>query len=234
MKSILLTTLLFLPFLQGNSFTTDPVLNEYQKDVIAYFKEIALGFEYGSASGITRKWRTPMKIFIGGEATAPVLEELDLVISELNELVSDGFRIEIVNNREESNFYIFFGSRNDFVSMYPADTETVKGSSGIFRIFWTRYNYISKGYAFIHTGTSEKEQRHAVREELTQSLGLGKDSLLYPESIFQSKWTLPTEFSAIDREIIRCLYHPRMKVGMMGEDVDMILTDIFLHQNSAF
>ena len=33
-----------------------PKLDEYDLEVISYFKEIALGFEFGSASKITRKW----------------------------------------------------------------------------------------------------------------------------------------------------------------------------------
>jgi|TARA_B110000263_G_scaffold148027_1_gene128406 hypothetical protein len=40
-------------------------LNEYDLEVISYFKEITLGFENGEASEITRKWDSTMKIFIG-------------------------------------------------------------------------------------------------------------------------------------------------------------------------
>ena len=42
-------------------------LTQYQKDVIVYFKEIALGFEFGTASAITRKWKSPLNIFVGGK-----------------------------------------------------------------------------------------------------------------------------------------------------------------------
>jgi hypothetical protein len=149
-------------------------------------------------------------------------------VRELNDLATDGFQIYIVASKEESNFQLFFGTKGEFTSEYPADAETVKNSSGIFRIFWNKSNYITRGYAFIHNETSEREQRHAIREELTQALGLGKDSPLYPESIFQSRWTLPTEFLPIDREIIRCLYHPGMKVGLGQDDVEHALTQILL------
>ena len=43
-------------------------LNEYDLEVISYFKEIALGFEHGEVSEITRKWNSTMKIFIGGNS----------------------------------------------------------------------------------------------------------------------------------------------------------------------
>jgi hypothetical protein len=213
--------------------STDPILTAHQRDVISYFKEIALGFEYGSASGITRKWKTPMTIFVQGSPSPSLELELDRVIMELNSLFSDGFTISRTDHKDSSNFVMFFGSRTEFVSKYPADSETVKTSSGIFRIFWNKTNFISRGYAFIHTAVSEQEQRHAIREELTQALGLGKDSPMYAESIFQAKWTIPTEYCEIDREVIRCLYHPLMKVGLTGEAVEQVLTEIFQSQRST-
>jgi hypothetical protein len=41
-------------------------LTAYELNVIAYFKEIALRFEFGGASQITRKWSDPMRIFVTG------------------------------------------------------------------------------------------------------------------------------------------------------------------------
>ena len=53
------------------------------------------------------------------------------------------------------------------------------------------------------------EQKHLLREELTQSLGLGKDSFKYPNSIFQSSWTQTLNYLKIDKDVIRLLYHPK-------------------------
>jgi hypothetical protein len=233
MNKLILTFLALLICANARSHGTDPVLNEHQKEIIHYFKEIALGFEYGSASGITRKWNARMKIFVDGNPSQPVFDELQRVIGELNTLITDGFQIDIVSKKEESNFHMFFGSKDDFVKMYPADAPTVNNSSGIFRIFWNRNNFITRGYIFIHDQTSEKEQKHAVREELTQSLGLGKDSPLYPQSIFQSAWTLPTEFLPIDKEMIRYLYHPVMRVGLQAPEVERLLTDLLIAEISS-
>ena len=44
-------------------------LTAYDESVIEYFNEIALGFEFGSASEVTRKWKNDMKIFVGGTKT---------------------------------------------------------------------------------------------------------------------------------------------------------------------
>jgi hypothetical protein len=70
------------------------------------------------------------------------------------------------------------------------------------------------------------EQKHLLREEFTQSLGLAKDSPLYMESIFQSAWTTTTEYAAIDKDLIRLLYHPDMGVGLNQAQVEEVLKEI--------
>ena len=57
-----------------------PKLDEYDLEVISYFKEIALGFEFGSSSKITRKWCSDLKVFIGGETNSLLLDELNKIM----------------------------------------------------------------------------------------------------------------------------------------------------------
>jgi hypothetical protein len=45
-----------------------------------------------------------------------------------------------------------------------------------------------------------------LREELTQSLGLGNDSNKYPDSIFYQDWSTVTSYSKLDIEIIKQHY----------------------------
>ena len=72
MKSVSLkSTLLFSIVIYMSLFSckkddTSP-LSEYQIETISYFKEIALGFEFGNASNITRKWSSELKIFVKGK-----------------------------------------------------------------------------------------------------------------------------------------------------------------------
>ena len=73
-------------------------------------------------------------------------------------------------------------------------------------------------------------QKHLLREELTQSLGMAKDSFLYQASIFQQAWTTTEEYAEIDRDVIRLLYHPEMQVGLSESKVDSALRDILLSE----
>ncbi|WP_162628067.1 DUF2927 domain-containing protein [Arcticibacterium luteifluviistationis] len=66
---------------------------------------------------------------------------------------------------------------------------------------------------------------------MTQSLGLGKDSDLYLESLFQQSWTLTTNYALIDKELIRLLYHPEITSGLDSKEVTETLTNILLEEN---
>ena len=74
------------------------------------------------------------------------------------------------------------------------------------------------------------EQRHLLREELTQSLGLAKDSFKYPNSIFQSSWTQTLNYMEIDKDVIRLLYHPNMSTGLNALAVEDVLSNILLSE----
>ena len=75
-----------------------------------------------------------------------------------------------------------------------------------------------------------EEERHLLREELTQALGLARDSDLYANSIFQSRWTTTTEYAGIDEDVIRLLYHPQMQAGLDETETEEILTQIILSE----
>lgn len=211
----------------GNDPRPGSRLTEYQRNVIHYFNEIALGFEFGTASGITRKWKSDVKIFVDGNPSHQVRMELHRVVDELNELILDDIQIRIVDQKEQANLHAYVGTSAEFAKLYPIDKLQAQKNSGFYRIFWNKENTITRGYFFVNTGhTGEKEQRHVIREELTQTLGLGKDSRLYADSIFQSEYTTVTEYAEIDREIIRMLYHPAMKTGLSSDKAQLLLEEL--------
>lgn len=79
-------------------------------------------------------------------------------------------------------------------------------------------NNIFQANLFINTSKSIERQKGAILEEITQSIGLGNDSYLYPTSIFYEpkidEQVFITKNNSFDRKIIKLLYHPRLKVGM--------------------
>jgi hypothetical protein len=207
-----------------------PGLTAYNESVVDYFKEVALGFEFGNESKITRRWEGNMKLFIGGKPTPVLIAETNRIVGEINDLANNEFNVEVVSDSLQSNFYIFFGSGNSYAAIFPAQSSFVASNWGLFSVSYPSSGVLFKGHMYVDINRANLiEQKHLLREELTQSLGLARDSDLYPESIFQQSFsTKTTEYAPIDKDLIRLLYHPKMKVGLDRDQVDKLLRDILL------
>lgn len=190
-------------------------LTAYEHEVINYFQDVALGFEFGTAPQVTRKWRTELKIFVGGHPNATLLNELQGIVSEINVLATDGFKISVTTDTLASNCYLLFDSGTAFASVYKPASSTVGSNFGLFYVFFDNENYIYRSLIYVDIyRANATEQLHLLREELTQSLGLARDSPRYLDSIFQTSWTSTTSYSQIDKDLIRILYHPDMHTGL--------------------
>lgn len=207
----------------------DEFADTYRQDVISYFQHVALGFEIGNAPKVTRKWNTDMKLFVGGKPDQTLRSELDRVIAEINTLAAaDGFNITLVTDTLQSNAYVFFGTQADFVEMFPGASEDAANNFGLFYVKFNDSDHIYNTVIFIDLVrvTEVDVRKHLLREELTQSLGLARDSYQYPASIFQQSWTKVTEYAPIDRDLIRLLYNPSMATGLDKEHVEPVLNQL--------
>ena len=203
------------------------VLDAYELSIVSYFKDIALGFEFGNSTEVTRKWTTNLNVFIGGETSAELLTEFNRIQNELNELITEDFIINRVEDSSQSYYYIFFGSGQKYAEIYPSQSGLVSTNWGLFSVFWDAQDQFTTGYMYVDINKANTlEQKHLLREEFTQSLGLAKDSGLYDDSIFQSEWTSTTEYSTIDRDLIRLLYHPTMISGLNAAQSETVLRAI--------
>ena len=155
------------------------------------------------------------------------MSELELVKNEINDLTTTEFKLNIVNDSLSSNYYIFFGNRTETLKVFPGWSDLTLSNWGLFYIFWNNLNQINSGYMYVDTQRPDiLGQKHLLREELTQSLGLARDSYLYDDSIFQQSWTTVTQYSQMDKDIIRLLYHPEMEVGLDKTQVEDLLVQI--------
>ncbi|MFT6941609.1 MAG: hypothetical protein ACJASN_003110 [Cyclobacteriaceae bacterium] len=209
-------------------------LSELKQDVVQYFTEVALGSENGNSSEIVRKWGTAMRIFVGGEDADPeLLAVLEETITIINGLSTDGFEIDIVTDSIAANTYLYFGIRERYLDQFPNHEASLCGNLALFYIWW-QSDRIFQAQIFINVETKTfTQQRSLILEEVTQSLGLGKDSLLYKESIFYETSVdgrFAQDFADIDLELIRLLYNPRMRVGLDRNEVVALLSIILLEE----
>lgn len=207
--------------------------DEYKLEIISYFKDVALGFENGRSSNVTRKWDSPMKVFIDGDPSQRVYDQIERTLNNINELATDGFSAEIINDINSSNCYFFFGTRSDFIEKFPDALGQIGSNYAIFNVWWND-NVINRARIFIDINRPTLTQQESlVLEEITQSLGFGRDSPKYPSSIFYETLTdggFATAYSNIDKELVRLLYHPEMIVGLDRLQVDTLLRDIQINE----
>ncbi|NEQ99820.1 MAG: DUF2927 domain-containing protein [Cyanothece sp. SIO2G6] len=196
--------------------------NSYTAEEISYFTEIALGSEFGNASERVRKWDNDIRIRVHGNPTSADRQTLAGIVNELDSLLnqdtSDGINIEIVESRaaDRANVDIYFVPHGEFPRYEP---NYQPGNLGFAYVNWNN-NRIYRARILITTESiTQTERSHLIREELTQSLGLLRDSYRYNDSIFYQGWTRTNSFSALDRSVIQMLYNQAVTPGMNSYQV---------------
>ena len=193
-------------------------LNSYsqsKREVYDYYEEIT---HYTECCGRKKpcKFEKDVKIYVDGVKKPYLITELNKIVGELNDLI-ESINISIVNDSSESNVYLFFGNADDFAdNLNDSDRwkkhirKRAKKCNGLF-VITTNYNkdYIKHSEVFIdlEAGNSINKEKHTLREEITQCLGLTNDSYKYDDSIFDQLNNEVTKYSKIDKKIIKLFYN---------------------------
>ncbi|MEO0408682.1 MAG: DUF2927 domain-containing protein [Cyanobacteria bacterium P01_A01_bin.135] len=202
----------------------------YTAEEIDYFKEIALGSEFGNASPRIRKWRGPVNIRVHGTPTRADEAALAQIVQDLNRLLGQSTRDQVsvnvlaANDTRQANVDMYFVPHSEF-SRYEPNYRA--GNLGFAYVNW-RNNEIYKARILV-TSTNDitpTERAHLIREELTQSLGLLRDSMRYRDSIFYQGWTGTTRYTDLDEAVIEMLYNPAIQPGMDGTQVETALRNL--------
>jgi hypothetical protein len=204
----------------------------YTGKQINYFLQVALNSEYGDSEATIKKWDGDINITVFGSPTPEDLRTLQVVIDELNSLVS-GIRLQLFSTSNpknqsplhrnphigspNSNLEIYFVPESEFAK-YEPNYQPV--NYGFFWNWWNDNYAIHRSRVLISTvGVTQQERSHLVREELTQALGLMGDSEQYSDSIFYQGWTETTHYAEIDKALIQMLYRPEIRPGMTRSQV---------------
>jgi hypothetical protein len=185
---------------------------------VDYLLEVALGTEYGEASPTLRRWTGDLRLTVLGAPTPQDLATLERVMAELEELIP---QLELSLVAANGNVAVYFVPRAEFPNLEP---NYVPGNIGFFWYWWNGRDVINRARVLIDAqGTTQRERDHLIREELTQSLGLGQDSSKYPDSIFYQSQNHTDHYAPIDREIIALLYDDRLGPGLTRAEIERML-----------
>lgn len=181
----------------------------YADDEIDYFVEVALGSEFGGGSAAVRRWERDVRIAVRGAPTEADRQTLEAVVADANALVGP---VRLVLVDESPTVTVHFLPPDEFAAVEP---NYVPGNLGFFWTWWSGGCEITRARILISTeDVTQAERSHLIREELTQSLGLMRDSDRYPESVFYAPWTDVTEYAPIDRVLVEMLYRPEIEPCM--------------------
>lgn len=183
-------------------------INIFSQDTITdYYNEITSGSELG-VSKTKVKFCKDVKIYVYGEKNDTLIQELNKIISELNELI-ESVNIEITTDSLIANLKLYIGSIDYLcsVSNRKSNIELSRIAQGFFKIY-PNDGCLNASSVFVNTELTKgmERKKHVLREELTQSLGFGNDSYKYTNSIFYELYSNVTEYSELDKAIIKKHY----------------------------
>ena len=117
----------------------------FQRRAVDYFLDVALGFEYSNASQVVRKWspNNPVYLYVSGDTTTNLMEEVNATVNELLELTSPQLSISTVDNLQGSNAHLVFGSEEAFLALYPEFESDIRRSLwGMFSVWFDSRDYL--------------------------------------------------------------------------------------------
>lgn len=195
--------------------------SKYNEQAMDYFHEIAFGSEWEETDYPIRKWETNPRIKVFGSPSKSDMDALNATIADINSIQSS---IDLKLVEENPTIEVYFVPLEDF-DQYVKNPK--KGNWGLFYYWWKAGYTINRAKILIATDKpGEQGRAHLIREELTQSLGLTRDSFSYPKSIFFETYTTHTEYTPLDKKLIQMLYEEEIRPGMSREEALYILQNI--------
>ena len=208
-------------------------LSEYDKELVNYFNEVALNAEFDDNPDKIIKWTEPMSLYImkDGEFNSQV-SIIKNTIKKINNLIKGEFKIQLIDSQPKSNAVIFLLEKDKVELLVPSFFEGIEEeSAGLALIEYDADKYeIKRAKIFIDINEPLESQESTILEELTQSIGLMNDSEKYSNSIFYQNKALDSintlEYSKMDIDLIKMLYHPKMKPGLNYKKAEKVMKQI--------
>ena len=155
-----------------------------KQEILDYLIEVAFGTEFGEDREEAKliKWTKPqVTIKKYGNFNQYLANCLDQIIADFNAL-SETTKLGITDSDNDIDLYLV--PKEQFTEIEPG---YVPGNEGFFYITWDKDNVIISSTILINSvgQIGDKARCHLMREELTQSMGLGQDSDKYSDSIFE-------------------------------------------------
>ncbi|RAP34381.1 hypothetical protein DID77_01165 [Candidatus Marinamargulisbacteria bacterium SCGC AG-439-L15] len=187
-------------------------------EVLNYFYGVAFGSEYGSGSLKVKKWTRPIKLKLLDDVTEEDLHIVSDIIAELNAITGAQLNIQLTTNNDY-NLGVHIIPQSEFTRYNPNAIH----ANGWVSLRISGSSHIKSGTILIAKELEGDLRQHVIREEITQALGILKDSWERDDSIFYQGYSTLTNYSSIDIEVIKLLYQSDIQAGMTLNQVQSLL-----------
>lgn len=204
--------------------------------IIQSFFEVGLGTEHGkSPNQNLRKWRRPIRIYVEHQIGDKPLHNklLNAHIIQLRYITH--LDIQRVNNKADANIFYYFTRQSALPALVEKDlgstiVEYLHGAICLASVKTDKNNFITTAHIFIPVDQARMHGKlvACIVEELTQALGLIRDSDLVFPSIFNDK-TRNALLTGLDEILLRLLSEKEIKAGMSEQQLRPILSRLLRH-----
>jgi len=196
------------------------------------FFEVALGFEHRPAQQKVRKWQQSIKVYVEHQVGDSQLHDelLNAHIKDLQQITK--LDIRRVKSKQQANVQYYFTSQQKL----PELVAKVSGKSALKHLKTSvcmatmrasKQGEISNAVVYIAVNQARMHAKlvACIVEELTQVLGLPRDSDQVFPSIFNDRSTNDL-LTGLDIVLLKLLYHSNIKVGMGKAQLRPMLKNI--------
>lgn len=178
-----------------------------KKEIQDYYDTIVNYVEGNNHIQTTTKYKKDVLIYVVGDKKPYLMVELNKIINDLNNLINT-INVKIVSTKDKCNMLVYLGTVKD----YSKITKDILKRSNVngYGVIYSDLQYnITYSEAFVNLGKVKdiKRQKHILREEVTQAMGLTNDTYQYFNSIFYQGYSNVTEYSNLDKEVIKLFYN---------------------------
>lgn len=205
------------------------LLTDEQKEVVAYAQHLT--YWKGDSNiplDFNQKWANSMKLHLTGTISEQYETTTESVLEQYNALFSSGdFNISLVQNSEDANAILFYGSKEEVEGVWPDMYDEIKdGNYHGFAMSPSENSVLVSTRIWI-SNPAEALLKH----ELGHALGFGHSNKCEDEGSFLcSQISTDNDFLEVEKDIIRFIYSSKITAGLTEEEIEAILADIILNE----
>ncbi len=188
---------------------------------VSYLLDVALKAEFGGSNNErVKKWADEMRVYLSDTVSTELQAEFTAIQTEINAL-AENFKMVRVEEPSLANFLIFVSDGETFAQYEPNARPLIKNNDGLVWIYWDNGFNITRGSMLVDITKLESLdcQKHILREELTQGLGLLNDTFDHPTSIFHQRYTCFPSYADIDLALLELFLSNKIQAGMNSNQV---------------